>query len=134
MDTLLKSSLYTPDGALLGGRCSCGHVFFPMQTHGCEVCGRHGADLQPIALSGRGTLLSSTVVHLHADKARPAPFTIGKVALAEGPVVRTLLVDPDREIAPGTEMVTALVPVGARDDGTAVLDLRFAPVRAGGKV
>lgn len=122
--TLLKPTLYTASGALLGGRCACGHVFFPMQTYGCEVCGRHGADLQPMTLGGRGTLLSSTVVHLHADKARATPFTIGKVLLADGPVVRTLLVDPHREIAPGTAMVTALVPSG---DG--ILDLRFAPER-----
>jgi len=127
MDILLKPTLYSPDGTLLGGRCTCGHVFFPMQTHGCEVCGRHGADLQPMTLNGRGRLLSSTIVHLHADKARPTPFTIGKIALAEGPVVRTLLVDPDKEIAPGTAMMTALVPVGTGDDGTAILDLRFGP-------
>ncbi len=119
---LLKPTLYTPTGTLLGGRCACGHVFFPWQTHGCEVCGRHGEELQPLALSGRGTLLSSTVVHFHADKARTAPFTIGKVMLAEGPVVRTLLLDPDREVAPGTPMAARLVPVGETG-----LDLRFAP-------
>jgi uncharacterized OB-fold protein len=119
---LLKPTLYTSAGTLLGGRCACGHVFFPWQTHGCEVCGRHGEELQPLALSGRGTLLSSTVVHFHADKVRSAPFTIGKVMLAEGPVVRTLLLDADREIPPGTSMVGRLVPVG--ENG---LDLRFAP-------
>jgi len=121
---LLKPTLYTASGALLGGRCTCGHVFFPMQTHGCEVCGRHGVDLQPMILSGRGTLLSSTVVHIHADKARTTPFTIAKILLADGPVVRTLLVDPHKAIAPGTAMVTALVRTG---DGS--LDLRFEPER-----
>jgi uncharacterized OB-fold protein len=127
MDALLKPTLYTPDGALLGGRCTCGHVFFPMQSHGCEACGRHGADLQAMLLAGRGTLLSSTVVHLHADKARTVPFTIGKIMLADGPVVRTLLVDPDRDLAPGTTMATRLVAVGTKEDGGSVLDLRFAP-------
>ena len=86
-----KPSLYTPAATLLGGRCACGHVFFPKADPRLRSRGRHGTDLQPMTLSGRGTLLASTVVHLHADKARPAPFTIGKVALAEGPVVRTLL-------------------------------------------
>jgi uncharacterized protein len=134
---LLKPTLYAETGtaavpdrpALLGGRCRCGHVFFPMQVFGCEVCGRHGADLQPMALNGRGKLLSSTVVHLHADKSRAAPFSIGKVALDDGPVVRTLLVDPAAELAPGTEMVSALVPVETREDGTVLHDLRFAPAR-----
>lgn len=120
MSALLKPTLYTDAATLLGGRCACGHVFFPMQTFGCEVCGRHGSDLQPTSLSGRGTLLSSTVVHLHADKARTAPFTIGKVILEEGPVVRTLLADAGGPIAPGTAMKAVLVPV----DGDA-LDLRF---------
>src|SRR5262249_20324501 len=115
-------ALYTSAGDLLGGRCACGHVFFPMQTHGCEACGRHGVDLQSMTLSGRGTLLSSTVVHLHADKARTTPFTIGKVMLDEGPVVRTLLVDPDKEIVPGTRMVSRIVSIG-----DSVFDLRFAP-------
>lgn len=127
METLLKPTLYATDGTLQGGRCICGHVFFPMQGHGCEVCGRHGADLQPMTLQGRGKLLSSTVVHLHADKARPAPFTIGKIMLADGPVVRTLLVDPAREVEPGTAMATTLVAVGTGDDGQAILDLRFKP-------
>ncbi len=122
MSTLLKPALYTPAGDLLGGRCACGHVFFPMQTHGCEVCGRHGADLQSMTLSGHGTLLSSTVVPLHADKARTVPFAIGKVMLDDGPVVRTLLLDPAKEIAPGTRMISRVVSVG---DSTA--DLRFAP-------
>lgn len=119
---LLKPTLYTAGGTLLGGRCACGHVFCPMQTYGCEVCGRHGADLQPMTLTGRGKLLSSTVVHLHANSTRTVPFTIGKIALDEGPVVRTLLIDPDKEIAPGTRMVSRVVPV---DDST--VDLRFAP-------
>ena len=88
-----------------------------MQPHGSELCGRHGADLQPLTLSGRGTLLSSTVVHLHADKARQTPFAIGTIALAEGPVVRTLLVDADAAIAPGEAVKATLVPVeGGRHD------------------
>ena len=119
---LLEPTLYTASGALLGGRCACGHVFFPMQTHGCEACGRHGADLQPLTLAGRGRLLSSTVVRFHADSARIAPFTIGKIALDEGPVVRALLVDPDREIRPGARMVSRMVSVG-----DSAVDLRFAP-------
>lgn len=122
MGDLLKPTLYTSAATLLGGRCRCGHVFFPMQHHGCEVCGGHGADLEPMTLSGRGMLLSSTVVHLHADKALQTPFTIGKIVLAEGPVVRTLLVDADMTITPGTAMKAILVPVEGDKR-----DLRFAP-------
>jgi uncharacterized OB-fold protein len=138
MDTkLLKPSLYRRDGtealpdhpSLLGGRCSCGYVFFPMQTMGCEVCGRHGEDLRPMPLTGRGRLLSATIVHLHADPARPAPFTIGKIALDDGPVVRTLLEAAEERAPAGTTMVAALAPVGIEDDGGDILDLRFTPLR-----
>ena len=50
--TLLKPGLYGPpageDAAVLrGGKCACGAVFFPMQSYGCEVCGRHGEALRP---------------------------------------------------------------------------------------
>lgn len=132
---LLKSHLYSGDGhdvpssdpVLLGGRCRCGHVFFPMQTYGCERCGSHGDALTPQALSTHGTLLASAVVHLHADKNRPAPFTIVKVALDDGPVVRTLLADDSSEIALGQRMKAKLVPV-AQGDGDTAFDLRFTAI------
>jgi uncharacterized OB-fold protein len=133
---LLKSSLYAPEGtealpdrpSLLGGCCPCGHVFFPMHTLGCEVCGRHGDALRPMRLTGRGRLLSATIVHLHADPPRPAPFTIGKIALDDGPVVRTLLETAEERAPPGTTMVAALSSIGVADDGSAILDLRFTPL------
>src|SRR5262245_20452118 len=97
--TLLKPALYAavPDGVpvLRGGRCRCGYVFFPMQTYGCERCGCAGDALTPAALAGRGRLVATARVHLHADPARPAPFTIGTIALDAGPVIRTLLIDTD---------------------------------------
>ena len=66
---LLKPTLYAAEGtaavpdhpALHGGKCTCGHVFFPMQTYGCEVCGRNGDALQPLRLSGRGKLIATAM-------------------------------------------------------------------------
>jgi uncharacterized protein len=131
---MLKPDLYGPTGtaavpdapSLRGGRCACGYVFFPMQAYGCERCGSGDDALQALALSGRGTLMASATVHLHADKGRPAPFTIGKIALEDGPVVRTLLVDADAGVPPGTEMIATLVPIGSAEDGGTIVDLRFA--------
>ncbi|WP_083632878.1 hypothetical protein [Bradyrhizobium sp. NAS96.2] len=128
----MKSQLYSEDpGAgrpadpiLQGGRCRCGYVFFPMQVYGCERCGSRGNALTPQPLSTRGTLLASALVHLHADKSRPAPFTIVKVALDDGPVVRTLLADDSCDIVPGQRMTAKLVSL-QRDDGETVFDLRF---------
>jgi uncharacterized OB-fold protein len=134
---LLKPALYSILGtptvpghpALLGGRCSCGYVFFPMQNYGCEQCGGHGEALKDQALSGRGTLLATAVVHIHGDKERPAPFTIGKIALDDGPVVRTLIADSPPEISPGQPMITVLVPVGKTEAGQQIVDLRFTAAR-----
>ena len=112
---------------LHGGECVCGHVFFPMQAYGCEVCGRHGQALQPMALRGRGRLIASATVHIHADKARPAPFTIGEIVLDQGPTVRTLLADGTGDPPPGAPMRATLVRVGG-EIGDDILDLRFAPL------
>ena len=131
---LLKPALYRAEGsaadpahpALLGGSCACGYVFFPMQAFGCERCGR--TDVKERALSGRGRLLASARVHLHAGKHRQAPFTVGSIALEDGPIVRTILIDDDRTFHPGDQIVTTLVEV--RDaEGQPHRDLRFA--RAG---
>jgi len=124
---LLKPTLYARrEGAppvLLGGRCACGHAFFPMQTFGCERCGRFGDALQPQDLQGRGTLRSAATVHVHADEKRPAPFVVGTIALDDGPVIRTLLTE---DCAPGARVEAVLIPVEA--DGGRALDLRFRAV------
>lgn len=133
----LKPDLYTVTAGsvapqLRGGRCGCGHVFFPMQTYGCERCGRSGEALKPALLDGTGTLVASARVLLHAGKSRVAPFVVVSVKLDAGPVVRTLLAD-DRE-APlpiGSRLAARLVEVGQAETGReAVVDLRFAPVPA----
>jgi hypothetical protein len=80
----------------------------------------------PCLLSTSGTLLAEAVVHLHADKNRPAPFTVVKVALDDGPVVRSLLADDSGRVSPGRRMFGKLVPVGQSETGETVLDLRFS--------
>ncbi|MEC9433805.1 MAG: OB-fold domain-containing protein [Pseudomonadota bacterium] len=139
--TLLKPDLYGPAAAdaggnpagppvLHGGECRCGAVFFPLQPYGCEVCGRHGDDLRPRALAGRGALIAAAVVHIHQNRpgpgapARQAPFVVGSIALDDGPVVRTLL-DAAEAPEPGARMEARLVETGGE---TPTLDLRFAPV------
>ncbi|MGY4154185.1 MULTISPECIES: Zn-ribbon domain-containing OB-fold protein [unclassified Bradyrhizobium] len=131
---LLKPGLYSAElrecgGAtarLKGGRCRCGYVFFPMQTYGCERCGSHGDALTPCELSTNGVLLAEATVHLHADKNRPAPFTIVKVALDDGPVIRTLLADDSAPVAQGQRVTGRLVPTTQSESGETVLDLRFS--------
>lgn len=132
----LKPGLYTvPETGsagipqLRGGRCSCGHVFFPMQAYGCEVCGRTGEALQPALLEGRGRLVASARVLMHAAKDRTAPFVVASVRLEAGPVVRTLLAQDTTERLPiGRPLQACLVEVGRTEAGEAIVDLRFSPV------
>src|SRR5690349_17321154 len=127
---LLKPTLYESraDGSavLKGGCCECGYVFFPMQSFGCERCGRSGDSLKPFALSGRGRSVTSSLVHMHADAQRQAPFVVGTIALDEGPVVRTLLTtksEPPIGDVP-LRVIAVLAPAKA-DDDSECLDLRF---------
>lgn len=133
MTELLKPSLYRAEGtaaapghpALNGAACgACGYVFFPLQTYGCEKCG--STDIGPRTLSGAGRLLASARVHLHAGKGREAPFTVASVALDDGPIIRTLIVDDAGPVRVGRRMVTTLAPV-VNAEGEPRLDLRLAP-------
>lgn len=125
--------LFTAEGAgassgrpaLLGGKCrACGYVFFPMQNYGCEKCGSE--DLEPMALVGRGKLVTSAEVFVPAGPHRPAPFTVGSVVTDDGAVVRAILdVPAGTRLTPGVTMVTRLVPETRPDHGP--YDLNFAP-------
>ena len=130
---LLKPDLYAVSTSqaphLLGGRCECGHVFFPMQTFGCECCGRNGESLRPLSLAGRGHLRSLATVHVHADTKRSVPFVIGTIALDDGPLIRTLLIDaPTDQDASGLRVEAVLIPVDVAEAGATALDLRFRVV------
>jgi uncharacterized OB-fold protein len=124
---LLKPALYAvssdSEPVLLGGTCTCGHTFFPMQTYGCERCGRFGDALTPKPLSGRGRLIAAATVHTHTDPKRSAPFVVGTIALDDGPVVRTLL-DGPLERVPQGRRVRAVLSRIVTERGEA-LDLRF---------
>ena len=82
-----------------------------MQAYGCERCGNHSDALTPCELSTGGTLLAEAV-HLHADKNRPAPFTIVKVALDDGPVSASCWRKTVPPVAPGQRVTGRLVPFG----------------------
>lgn len=126
---LLKAALYAPDTSgvpvLHGGRCVCGYTFFPMQTFGCERCGRTGDDLQPMELSGWGRLVATAAVYVHSDQKRPTPFVIGTVALDDGPVIRTLLTEAPPANGEPVRVAATLVPVDNSDGSGTALDLRF---------
>lgn len=67
----------------------CGSLAFPPQHYGCERCG--ATELADVTLASRGTVIASSVVHVHAQPAPATPFTMGQVKLDGGPVVRARL-------------------------------------------
>jgi hypothetical protein len=102
------------EGRLLCPHCNaCGSTFFPpMPT--CPQCGK--GDIEPIEVSGRGTIYSWVVVHIALDPAfaGDVPYTILAVELEEG-----------------ARLFGRLVGAGEAVAGGAV---RIAPYRANGKL
>jgi uncharacterized OB-fold protein len=134
---LAQPALYTAEEApkLNGGRCkSCGYVFFPPQSYGCEFCGAFSDQLEPVALIGAGTLHSFATVHLHQDRSSgglKAPFTVGVIVLDDGPAVRSILTVPtDEGLRIGDRMHSVLAPAGVNDEGKQIVELRFAKTEA----
>jgi uncharacterized protein len=123
----LYSAEEVPEPFLKGARCrACGYVFFPPQSYGCESCGAPPTELESVQLKGRGSLRSFATVHVHHGKGIDAPFTIGVVALDDGPIIRTVLAErTDEGLRIGDRMHSALVPVGADEKGNNVVELRF---------
>jgi uncharacterized OB-fold protein len=105
---------------ILASRCAdCGNMQFPPRTI-CPKC--WSADLDSIALSGRGELRSYTIVFIglsqmiKAGYDRTNPYCAGYVALEEGPVVSAQILGLDvthpEEIRIGTPLQAAFIERG----------------------
>lgn len=130
--TLRHPTLYRPDGdagvQLLGQRClACGHVMFPRQPFGCEVCGGYGETLEPMPLAAEGQLVAFAQVHRHHGKDIRAPFVMAEIRLASGPFFRCTLAQSDTA---GLRVGDALEGVLVPDAADAALELRFRPAGA----
>ncbi|MFT3855503.1 MAG: zinc ribbon domain-containing protein [Ilumatobacteraceae bacterium] len=117
--------LYDVDAAvpvLRGTRCgSCGAVFFPPLGIGCAACG--STELADAELAAEGDLHSFATVHLYRGKDVEAPFTVGEIVLAGGPVIRAMLTSDD--IAIGDRVVAEWAVTGVDDDGAEIVEPRF---------
>jgi len=132
-----KKTLFTvppsPEGvpALLGGRCSCGHVFFPPQQMGCDVCGAAGDAIEIVELAAGGVLKAFAMVHRRTRPGGGSPLVVGVVALDDGPVIE-VVIDADDESAlfVGQRVSGRLVDIGEDDAGRSVVDCFFTPLEA----
>jgi uncharacterized protein len=118
---------------LMGSRCTCdANVYLPPRAF-CPRCQKEG--MQWLELSGRGRLLTFTVVYigpaamLAAGFDRKNPYCVGIVELAEGPRISALLtgVDPLRpeSILPGSPVSLDVQELGPEGAKKAVLAFRM---------
>jgi hypothetical protein len=116
---------------LRGGRCRCGHLLFPPQHFGCDVCGAAGDAIEPIEFDGEGVLLAFASSHRQQRPGSEKPLVVGTVALDAGPVVESALaVDDTTGLRIGARVRARLIDVGSDDAGRTLVDCFFEPVGA----
>ncbi|HEX9727942.1 MAG TPA: Zn-ribbon domain-containing OB-fold protein [Gemmatimonadales bacterium] len=89
---------------LEGGRCSgCGKVVYPIRRV-CPSC-RKG-DMEPVALSRRGRVVTSTVIHVAPPAFHmAAPYSMAVVETPEGARLMVQVADCESdEVVPGAEV------------------------------
>lgn len=86
---------------LEAGRCAgCGRVLYPARKV-CPSC--RGQEIQMIGLSRKGTVVTSTVIHVPPDEfLNEAPYAMAVVETPEGARLMTQIVDCDpSSVKPG---------------------------------
>lgn len=113
---------------LRGQRCgNCGHIAFPPNPYGCEVCGMSGDGIADVRLAGRGRLLAFATTNHANQRDIPVPYTVASIELEDGPVIRALMTGPtDDGLKPG-DIVEAVIVADRADTTTDVTgrELRF---------
>ena len=113
---------------LIGGKCkSCKEVVFPKQST-CPNCSSE--NMEEIALSRRGKVHASTVVHYPPQLyTGPMPYTVGLVELPEEVLIPAMLTTGDKLVTevvpPGTEAELVIDKFGDDPDGNEVLMYKF---------
>ena len=120
----LRGALYRLEGSVCRG---CGARAFPARP----ACGAsRSADVAKSPLSGRGSLWSFTrIAQPPRGFASVAPYAVGMVRLAEGPLVTAQLADTegvDLAIGMEMEMVTRKIR-DAQENGFIVYGYKFRP-------
>ncbi|MCR4391195.1 MAG: Zn-ribbon domain-containing OB-fold protein [Candidatus Acetothermia bacterium] len=116
-------------GRLMGVRCPSCQGLSAVPRAPCPAC--RGTDLQWVELSGRGTVVGFTVVHVPptplcaAGYGRDNPYAAAVVRLAEGPWITARLVGVDAS-RPETIRVGMPVRVEFLREGTRTV-LAFRP-------
>lgn len=102
---------------LEAARCTgCGAVAYPPR----RICpGCRGEDFEPVNLSPKGRVITSTVVHVPpADFLMQAPYAMAIIETPEGARLMTQVVDCDpAAVRPGTEVSLEFRRIRKEDHG-----------------
>ena len=113
-------------GVLLGQRCRQCQVCIFGPAIFCQACSSD--DLEPVQLSGQGTLYSFTVVRVPpAGWPGRVPYTLGEVELPEGPHVLAEIIDGEAgglKLGMSLELALERVPVAETNQVLAVYKWR----------
>lgn len=118
---------------LMGTRCgNCGTMDFPPRSI-CPKCGRKSlGKMKQEPMSGRGTVVSYTVVHEPAKGFESLkPYVLAIVELKEGCRLTTTLIDCDREeVEVGMPVEATFRKLGQEgESGIIHYGYKFRPVR-----
>jgi benzoylsuccinyl-CoA thiolase BbsA subunit len=112
--------------AILGNRCrKCAQMYFPKRML-CTNCFTEG-DLEPVRLSRRGRIFSSTVVHIPSPAGISAPYAYGYVDL-DGDRLRVFALFSGTNPAafrPGCEVELIIEPVRTDSEGRVLIGYKF---------
>jgi len=113
---------------LLASRCTgCGKVYFPTKQF-CPEC--MNEQMEEIGLSNRGTLYTSTVVHLGV-KGFETPYILAWVDLPERiRLITQIEYDPKKasELRPGQVLELVIGKLRTLPDATEIVGYKYRPI------
>ncbi|MFN3973972.1 MAG: Zn-ribbon domain-containing OB-fold protein [Dehalococcoidia bacterium] len=114
-------------GVLLGTRCrECGVCTLGRDALFCVNC--TSPDLEPVELSGRGSVYAYTVVHAPPPRWEGrVPYILAEVETPEGVRIISEVVDCDpREVFIGMPVRLVLRPAGKDEEGREIMVYKWA--------
>jgi len=114
--------------SLLGGRCSCGYLFFPPHRFGCEVCGAGPEAINIIEMAATGLLKTFAASHQQIRSDGHSPLIFGLVFLDNGlTILGAIDTDDEKKLHIGQRVHGVLAPCGLDDQGQTIVDCLFVP-------